>query len=171
MAADKGDSRGGPVRTEHACRPFLPPCRSIRVFFAPPHRDGGPRMKSRAGSIAPIHTSARTTYLCSWNLGRNLPRRIHATAREVVAQEHWCSSAFANTDLDLQLRSMYPPSRTSCSRPRKRAPPIRASIRGSSLPSSPVPAQMCKHRAQSASDGEFADCHEPRAATLASPLR
>jgi ureidoacrylate peracid hydrolase len=38
------------------------------------------------------------------HLGRNLSRRVHAEIGEVVAQEHWCSSGFANTDLDLQLK-------------------------------------------------------------------
>ena len=31
-------------------------------------------------------------------------RRLLPTEGEVVASEHWCSSGFANTDLDLQLK-------------------------------------------------------------------
>jgi ureidoacrylate peracid hydrolase len=37
-------------------------------------------------------------------MGRRVPRGIRAAPGEIVAQEHWCSSCFANTDLDLQLK-------------------------------------------------------------------
>ncbi len=35
-------------------------------------------------------------------MARSIPHCYRA--REIVAQEHWCSSGFANTDLDLQLK-------------------------------------------------------------------
>jgi ureidoacrylate peracid hydrolase len=38
------------------------------------------------------------------HLGRRVPCRVRAQAREIVVAEHWCSSGFANTDLDLQLK-------------------------------------------------------------------
>jgi ureidoacrylate peracid hydrolase len=39
------------------------------------------------------------------NLGWRVPCRIRAQAgRDIVVAEHWCSSGFANTDLDLQLK-------------------------------------------------------------------
>ena len=37
-------------------------------------------------------------------VGRSFRKEFTPLPGEVVAQEHWCSSGFANTDLDLQLR-------------------------------------------------------------------
>src|SRR3984893_16475652 len=83
MAADKGDSRSGPVRTEHACRPSGRPCRRHPSLLrtAPPRP--GPRGRNRGLEVHRTHAEIRprTTYLRSWNLGRNLSRRIHAAAR------------------------------------------------------------------------------------------
>src|ERR1700682_4672958 len=58
----------------------------IRVISAPhSHRTtetGGPRMKSRAGSTShPFRNSPTNDVSSELNLGRNLSRRIHATAR------------------------------------------------------------------------------------------
>ena len=36
--------------------------------------------------------------------GGELRDEFQPNAGDVVAQEHWCSSGFANTDLDLQLK-------------------------------------------------------------------
>ena len=37
-------------------------------------------------------------------MGRRVSRRVRAEPGEIVATEHWCSSGFGNTDLDLQLK-------------------------------------------------------------------
>jgi ureidoacrylate peracid hydrolase len=39
-----------------------------------------------------------------WHLGRGDSCRATPQPGEIVASEHWCSSGFANTDLDLQLK-------------------------------------------------------------------
>jgi len=36
--------------------------------------------------------------------GGEIPREFAAQPGDIVALEHWCSSGFANTDLDLQLK-------------------------------------------------------------------
>jgi nicotinamidase-related amidase len=76
----------------------------IRVFYALHHR-------YRAGDyetwkyIAPIQRAAwsrRTFEEGTW--GGELRDGFQPEPGDVVAQEHWCSSGFANTDLDLQLK-------------------------------------------------------------------
>lgn len=76
----------------------------IRVFYALHHR-------YRAGDyetwkyIAPIQRAAwshRTFEYGTW--GGELRDEFQPEPGDVVAQEHWCSSGFANTDLDLQLK-------------------------------------------------------------------
>src|ERR1700752_2889071 len=76
----------------------------IRVFYALHHR-------SRPGDyetwkyIAPIQRAAwsRKTFE-SGTGGGELRSGFEPQPGDVVAQEHWCSSGFANTDLDLQLK-------------------------------------------------------------------
>jgi ureidoacrylate peracid hydrolase len=76
----------------------------IRVFYALHHR-------YRPGDyedwkyIAPIQKAAwtrRTFEYGTW--GAELRAGFEPQSGDVVAQEHWCSSGFANTDLDLQLK-------------------------------------------------------------------
>lgn len=76
----------------------------IRVFYAL-HR------RYRAGdyenwrSVAPVQRAAwqrRTFEFGSW--GGELHPDFVPLPGDVVAQEHWCSSGFANTDLDLLLK-------------------------------------------------------------------
>jgi ureidoacrylate peracid hydrolase len=76
----------------------------IRVFYALHHR-------YRAGDyetwkyIAPIQKAAwlrKTFEHGTW--GGEIRREFAPQLGEIVAQEHWCSSGFANTDLDLQLK-------------------------------------------------------------------
>lgn len=76
----------------------------IRVFYAL-HR------RYRAGdyenwrAIAPVQRAAwqrRTFEFGSW--GGELHPDFQPLPNDVVAQEHWCSSGFANTDLDLLLK-------------------------------------------------------------------
>jgi nicotinamidase-related amidase len=55
--------------------------------------------------IAPIQQAAwsrKTFEYGTW--GGEIPTEFAPEAGDIVAQEHWCSSGFANTDLDLQLK-------------------------------------------------------------------
>lgn len=76
----------------------------LRIFYALHHR-------YRAGDyetwkyIAPIQKAAwlrRTFEYGTW--GGEIRREFEPQPGDIVAQEHWCSSGFANTDLDLQLK-------------------------------------------------------------------
>jgi ureidoacrylate peracid hydrolase len=76
----------------------------LRVFYALHHR-------YRAGDyetweyIAPIQKAAwsRKTFE-SGTWGGEIRPEFTPQPGDIVAQEHWCSSGFANTDLDLQLK-------------------------------------------------------------------
>lgn len=55
--------------------------------------------------IAPIQKAAwsrKTFEYGTW--GGEIRREFEPQPGDVVAHEHWCSSSFANTDLDLQLK-------------------------------------------------------------------
>jgi ureidoacrylate peracid hydrolase len=76
----------------------------LRVFYAMHHR-------YRAGDyasweyIAPIQRAAwraKSFEYGTW--GGEFRAEFVPAPGEIVAQEHWCSSGFANTDLDLQLK-------------------------------------------------------------------
>lgn len=76
----------------------------LRVFYAL-HR------RYRAGDyetwsyIAPVQKAAwsrKTFEFGTW--GGELRREFAPQPSDIVALEHWCSSGFANTDLDLQLK-------------------------------------------------------------------
>ena len=76
----------------------------LRVFYAL-HR------RYRAGdyeswnTIAPIQKAAWSRKVFehgTW--GGEIRTEFTPQAGDIVAQEHWCSSGFANTDLDLQLK-------------------------------------------------------------------
>ena len=76
----------------------------LRVFYAMHHR-------YRRGDyetwkyIAPIQKAAwarKTFEYGTW--GGEFRAEFTPNPGEIVAQEHWCSSGFANTDLDLQLK-------------------------------------------------------------------
>src|SRR5207249_12111468 len=45
-----------------------------------------------------------TTLFRSWHLGWRDRSEFAPQPGDIVALEHWCSSGFANTDLDLQLK-------------------------------------------------------------------
>jgi ureidoacrylate peracid hydrolase len=78
----------------------------IPVFFAPHHRARGPEDESNTWKyIAPIQTWGHERHLFtagSW--GGTFRDEFTPLPGEIIAQEHWCSSGFANTDLDLQLK-------------------------------------------------------------------
>jgi len=76
----------------------------VKVFYAMHHR-------YRAGDyaswkyIAPIQRAAwrrKSFEYGTW--GGEFRAEFVPAPEDIVAQEHWCSSGFANTDLDLQLK-------------------------------------------------------------------
>jgi len=76
----------------------------LRVFYALHHRYR-PGDYETWKYIAPIQQAAwsrKTFEYGTW--GGEIPREFAAQPGEIVALEHWCSSGFANTDLDLQLK-------------------------------------------------------------------
>jgi nicotinamidase-related amidase len=76
----------------------------IRVFYALHHRYRPGDFESWK-YIAPIQRAAwnrRTFEYGTW--GGELRSEFEPAPGDIVAQEHWCSSGFANTDLDLQLK-------------------------------------------------------------------
>jgi nicotinamidase-related amidase len=76
----------------------------IRVFYAMHHRYR-PGDYDAWQYIAPIQKAAwsrRSFEYGTW--GGEIRSEFAPLPGEVVAQEHWCSSGFANTDLDLLLK-------------------------------------------------------------------
>src|ERR1700693_2573093 len=76
----------------------------LRVFYAL-HRRYRPGDYETWKYIAPIQKAAwsrKTFEYGTW--GGEIRAVFEPRAGDVVAAEHWCSSGFANTDLDLQLK-------------------------------------------------------------------
>ena len=76
----------------------------IRVFYAL-HRRYRPGDYETWKYIAPIQKAAwsrKTFEYGTW--GGEIRQEFAPQPDDVVALEHWCSSGFANTDLDLQLK-------------------------------------------------------------------
>jgi ureidoacrylate peracid hydrolase len=76
----------------------------LRVFYAMHHRYR-PGDYETWKYIAPIQKGAwqhRTFEFGTW--GGEFRAEFAPQAGEIVASEHWCSSGFANTDLDLLLK-------------------------------------------------------------------
>jgi nicotinamidase-related amidase len=76
----------------------------LRVFYAMHHRYR-PGDYETWKYIAPIQKAAwmrKTFEYGTW--GGEFRSEFVPAADEIVASEHWCSSGFANTDLDLQLK-------------------------------------------------------------------
>ena len=76
----------------------------LRVFYALHHRYR-PGDYETWKYVAPIQKagwSSRAFEDGTW--GGEIRSEFEPQAGEIVAQEHWCSSGFANTDLDLQLK-------------------------------------------------------------------
>ncbi len=76
----------------------------IRVFYALHHRYR-PGDYETWKYLAPIQRAAwsrRTFEYGTW--GGELKPGFEPQPGDIVAQEHWCSSGFANTDLDLLLK-------------------------------------------------------------------
>ncbi len=76
----------------------------LRVFYAP-HRRYRPGDYETWKYIAPIQKRAWSTKVFEYGTwGGEFRSEFAPQPGEIVAQEHWCSSGFANTDLDLQLK-------------------------------------------------------------------
>ena len=76
----------------------------LRVFYAMHHRYRPGDYESWS-YIAPIQRAAwqrKAFEFGTW--GGEFRAEFVPAAGEIVAMEHWCSSGFANTDLDLQLK-------------------------------------------------------------------
>ena len=76
----------------------------LRVFYAMHHRYR-PGDYETWKYVAPIQRAAwqrKTFEYGTW--GGEFRAEFVPTPGEIVAHEHWCSSGFANTDLDLQLK-------------------------------------------------------------------
>src|SRR5277367_1532245 len=76
----------------------------LRVFYALHHRYR-PGDYETWKYIAPIQKAAwlrKAFEYGTW--GGEIRHEFEPQRGETVAQEHWCSSGFANTDLDLQLK-------------------------------------------------------------------
>jgi ureidoacrylate peracid hydrolase len=76
----------------------------IRVFYSP-HRRYRPGDYETWKYVAPIQKDAwsrKTFEYGTW--GGEFRSEFAPQPGEIVALEHWCSSGFANTDLDLQLK-------------------------------------------------------------------
>jgi nicotinamidase-related amidase len=76
----------------------------VRVFYAL-HRRYRPGDYETWKYIAPVQKAAwlhKTFAYGTW--GGEIRREFEPQPGEIVAQEHWGSSGFANTDLDLQLK-------------------------------------------------------------------
>ena len=76
----------------------------LRIFYAP-HRRYRPGDYETWKYIAPIQKAAwsrKTFEYGTW--GGEFRSEFVPQPGDIVAAEHWCSSGFANTDLDLQLK-------------------------------------------------------------------
>jgi nicotinamidase-related amidase len=77
----------------------------LRVFYALHHRDS-PGDYETWKYTAPIQQAAwshKTFEYGTW--GGEICPEFAIQPGDIVALEHWCSSGFANTDLDLQLKT------------------------------------------------------------------
>jgi nicotinamidase-related amidase len=75
-----------------------------RVFYAL-HRRYRPGDYETWKYVAPIQKSAWTSKVFEYGTwGGEIRREFEPMPGDVIASEHWCSSGFANTDLDLLLK-------------------------------------------------------------------
>jgi nicotinamidase-related amidase len=76
----------------------------LRVFYAL-HRRYRPGDYETWKSMAPVQKSAWTSKAFEYGTwGGEIRREFEPQPGDIVASEHWCSSGFANTDLDLLLK-------------------------------------------------------------------
>ena len=77
----------------------------LRVFYALHHRYR-PGDYETWTYIAPIQKAAWVRKAFEYGTwGGEIRSEIEPQPGEIVSTEHWCSSGFANTDLDLQLKN------------------------------------------------------------------
>ncbi|MER5787872.1 isochorismatase family cysteine hydrolase [Streptomyces sp. NPDC001980] len=77
----------------------------VQVFIAPHHRWRESDPYSHWKAMPPIQESAAERRIfADGTWGGSFHPDFEPRPGEVVAQEHWLSSGFANTDLDLQLK-------------------------------------------------------------------
>jgi nicotinamidase-related amidase len=76
----------------------------LRVFYALHHRyrPGDYETWKYLAPIQRVTWSRKTFEFGTW--GAEIRPGLEPRPGEIVAGEHWCSSGFANTDLDLQLK-------------------------------------------------------------------
>jgi ureidoacrylate peracid hydrolase len=92
------------VRAKHVGGPPAARKAGLRVFYAL-HRRYRPGDYETWKSIAPVQKSAWTSKAFEYGTwGGEIRREFEPQPGDVVASEHWCSSGFANTDLDLLLK-------------------------------------------------------------------
>jgi nicotinamidase-related amidase len=76
----------------------------LRVFYAL-HRRYRPGDYESWTTIAPIQKAAWSSKVFEFGTwGGEVRPEFEPHAGDIVALEHWCSSGFANTDLDLELK-------------------------------------------------------------------
>jgi nicotinamidase-related amidase len=76
----------------------------LRIFFVPHHR-WRPGDYETWTYLAPTQElAARSRIFADGTWGGTFREEFTPLPGEIVALEHWCSSGFANTDLDLQLK-------------------------------------------------------------------
>ena len=77
----------------------------VQVFIAPHHRWRETDPYRHWKTMPPVQASAATGQVfADGTWGGSFHPDFEPHSDEVVAQEHWLSSGFANTDLDLQLK-------------------------------------------------------------------
>src|SRR5262245_20690949 len=76
----------------------------LRVFYALHHRYR-PGDYETWKYIAPVQQAGfKSKVFADGTWGGEIRDEFKPRQGDIVAQEHWCSSGFANTDLDLQLK-------------------------------------------------------------------
>src|SRR4030095_8475154 len=76
----------------------------LRVFYAM-HRRYRPGDYETWKYIAPVQRAAwKSKAFEEGSWGGKIREEFETQPGDIVAAEHWCSSGFANTDLDLQLK-------------------------------------------------------------------
>ena len=81
------------------------PGNGVQVFIAPHHRWRESDPYDHWKTMPPVGASAAAGHVfADGTWGGSFHPDFEPLSGEVVAQEHWLSSGFANTDLDLQLK-------------------------------------------------------------------
>jgi len=81
----------------------------LRVFYAL-HHCYRPGDYESWKYIAPIQKAAWSSQVfAEGTWGGKIRPEFEPTVAQIVAAEHWCSSGFANTDLDLHLEKAWDP--------------------------------------------------------------